>query len=525
MKKILLWIIIFLLSLVPEAIQAQDQLIPEDSIGFREFLILQKEVPGLSYRIVLAEKSISDSLASDSLYLFSKTDSGFVSKLFTDLSKTQELEFPLIRDSIKYQLQFMIFSESSSLRGTHEYLSNLVRNGDYLVKFEESEPMEDLVALASKSPYSPFQKVKLRFFSDYQLFGVTVIIFFFFFVAFSMIVFMLVMKVRKNKRENLLKEYEQIIIDPLTSLLFEKELKEIQEMDQNELYGFFSQALLLKPLFKDVLIDRIIGLNKKMKGDFKEKLKALYKKLGLDKISTDSLKSKNWDRVTMGLVQINEMDLVEALPEVKNFTNSSNFHIRSQAVATLLNLSEKVDLVFLRDQAYPLSLWQQMNYLRIIKFVSQQKDLKLEILFDSKNSSIRIFGYKLVRMLGRVDLIGSLAGIAAGVSDEEKIEILETYFTLGAHMEAAFINQCLQSENLNLVLAAAKAASSIGDAESADILLGLIQEANTFNTKLIYLKSLYELDQVKFDEATLINSSQDIMEIRDHILDPMLQNV
>ncbi len=110
-----------------------------------------------------------------------------------------------------------------------------------------------------------------------------------------------------------------------------------------------------------------------MKGEFKEKLKALYRKLDLDKRSIDSLKSNRWDKVTMGLVQINEMDLVEALPRVKYHANSSNFQVRTQAVATLLNLSEKVDLTFLRDQTFPLSLWQQMNYLRIIRFVSHQK--------------------------------------------------------------------------------------------------------------------------------------------------------
>ncbi|HSF52883.1 MAG TPA: hypothetical protein VLA71_03990, partial [Algoriphagus sp.] len=350
MKKILPWFIVCLLFFLPGVIQAQDQLIPKDSIGFRDFLILQKEVPGLSYRYLLSEKKLSESLVSDSVYRFSKTDSGFVSGLFSDFNRIKELEIPLIRDSLRYRLQYVIFSEPSSQSGTQEYLANLIRNGDYQVKFEEVETSEDLVSLASKSPYSPFQKVKLRFFSDYQLFGVTVIIFFFFFVAFIMIVFMLVMKVRKNKRENLLKEYERIIIDPLTSLLFEKELKEIQDMDQKELNDFFPDQLLSKPLYKDVLIDRIIGLNKKMKGEFKEKLKALYKKLGLVKISIESLQNKKWDRVTMGLVQINEMDLVEALPEVKKFTDSSNFHIRSQAVATLLNLSEKVDLTFLRDQ-------------------------------------------------------------------------------------------------------------------------------------------------------------------------------
>src|SRR5690606_19603973 len=111
-----------------------------------------------------------------------------------------------------------------------------------------------------------------------------------------------------------------------------------------EIYSYFPKNLLAKPLYQQVMIDNIISLNKKMKGEFKEKLKALYKKLEFDKISIKTLHHKKWDRATMALVHINEMDLVEALPEVRQFTNSKNFYVRSMAVSTLLNLSEKMDL-------------------------------------------------------------------------------------------------------------------------------------------------------------------------------------
>ena len=504
---------------------AQDQIIPEDSAEFRDFLILQKEVQGLSYRFYLLEKSISDSLAADSVYLFSKTDSGFISNSFSDFGMIQDLEKPLVEDSLNFRLDFVVFSQSVDQTAVREYLANLVRNGDYQVKFEEIKSSEDLVSLASRSPYSPFLKYKLKFVADYKLFGVTVVIVFFFVVALTMIVYMLIMKARKTKRENLQKEYDKLIVDPLTSLLFEKELDEIHDMEMQEIYQYFPQSYLGKPLYRDVLIDRIIGLNKKMKGEFKDKLKVLYKRLGLDKISAESLKNKNWDRVTEGLVQINEMDLVEALPEVKKHANSSNFHIRSQAVATLLNLSEKVDLAFLRDQTFPLSTWQQMSYLRIIKFVSQQKDLKLEILFDSANKSIRIFGYKLVRMLGRIDLIEVLSKKAMHVEEDEKIEILETYSVLGAHMEAEFVNQCLNSGSPNLVIAAAKAAGVIGNEESASILMGLLRKEVSFSEKLIYLRSLNELDKAEFEAFTQFNPDAQILEIRAHLLDPLLQHV
>ncbi|GAA0877071.1 hypothetical protein GCM10009119_00390 [Algoriphagus jejuensis] len=492
---------------------------------FRDFLILQKEVTGLGYRFFIPEAQLPDSLHVDSLFQFSQTVSGFESRYFVDFTKAKELENTLINKGVSYRLDYIVLSEVVSTSAAQEYLVDLVRDADYPIKRGELKPTEDFVSLASQTPYSPTKQFKLKFLSDYRLFVVTVMIIFFFLVASIMIVSMLSMKAGKNKRENLQKEYGKRIIAPLTSLLFEKELHEIQEMELEEIHSFFPKNLLARPMYQHVLIDNIIGLNKKMKGDFKEKLKALYKKLGLDKISIKTLHHKKWDRATMALVQINEMDLVEALPEVKKFTNSTNFHVRSMAVATLLNLSEKVDLIFLRDQTYPLSLWQQMNYLRIIRFVGSQKGLKLEILFDSKNQSIRIFGIKLVRILGRVDLIEKLAGIAGGVSEEEKEEILETYAALGAYMETAFINDCLKSSNRALSLAAAKAAAVVGDSGSADILVDLIGAETVFRKKHSYLKSLYGVDKDKFAEVTLNNANPEMLELRNHILDPMLQNV
>jgi hypothetical protein len=525
MRKILLKTVLFVFLLVPARVWAQDQIIPEDSIEFQNFLVLQKEVQGLSFRFHLSEKTLSDSLLADSLYSFVKTDLGFESTTFPDFSLIRDLESPLLKDSLNYRIDYVIFSQVSDLNATREYLSNLVRNGDYRLKFEEEKPQVDLVLLASRAPYSPFLKYKLKFIADYKLFGVTVVIIFFFAVALSMIVMMLVMKARKTNTENLEKEYDKLIIGPLTSLLFEKELEEITSMKKADFYPYFPQSYLAKPLYNDVMIDRIIGLNKKMKGEFKDKLKALYRQLGLDLISRNSLKSKNWDRVTEGLVQINEMDLKEALPEVKKHVNSANFYVRSQAVATVLNLSEDVDLAFLRDQTFPLSLWQQMTYLRIIKYLSNQKELKLEVLFDSKNKSIRIFGYKLMKMLGRMDFIESLSKRAYDLEDDEKIEVLEVFGAFGAHTEAAFINSCLTSGKTGLVLAAATTAGSIGDQRSVEILLDLLNSEVSYAEKQVFLRSLHELSQAKFEEYTQSNSDSQIMEIRAHLLDPLLQNV
>lgn len=523
-RKLLL--AIFLVGFLGRVSYSQENLVPRDSTEFWNFVNLQGSIPGLGYSWKLKGEVNQNQLDSLQSFEFSKTDSGIFSKVFESFDLVENQKAELGKDGIEESLIFYVFTSPSSLTATQEYVSNLIRNGDFQPIFEESDPREDLVALAQKTPYSPLLKVKLLFISDFKLFIVTGVIVFFFIVSIGMIIFMIFLKLKKTKRDSLFKEYENRIVDPLTSLLFEKELEEINEMRGEDYYEYFSKDDLSNQLFKEILIDNIIGLNKKMKGEFKGKLKMIYQKLGLDKFSLEMLESSKWHKVTEALVQINEMDLIEALPRVEKLSNSENFYVRSQAVATLLNLSQKADLTFLKDQTFPLSDWQQMNYLRIIKFVNNYKPLHIEVLFDSKNPSIRVFAIKLVRMLGRVDLIGHLSQMSQDASDEERLEILETFDVLGAHMEIHFINDCLESENEKLAFYAAKAAASLGDADTVDIIYKRLSTvAHSFKLKKQMLRALYQLDKLKFDQVTLGKVDHTTVQLRAHILDPMLSYV
>ena len=495
-----------------------------DSTDFQNFLIRQKEVQGLSVRFTLDKKAFADSIPGDSIFKFTETNPG----VFSSVEITQLSDFPKLLDTLSAlnpTWEFLIFSQPSSFAATQEYVANLIRNGDIQELRNEISQNQDLVLLASRFQYVPFFKYKLPFISDYKIFIVVAIISFFLLSASLMILFMLIFKAKKNKKELLTKEYEFLITEPLTTLLFEKELDEIKALSEAEIHAIFPAELLSKPLFQGVLIEKIIGLNKKIKGDFKGKLKALYQKLGLDKVTMANLHQKRWDKIATGLVQINEMDLIEALPEVKKYTNSPNFHVRTQAIGTLLNLSDKMDLTFLKDQTYPLSSWQQMNYLRIIKFLYQSKELQMLSLFESENQSVRLFGYKLVRLIGRVDLLENLEKIAPNASDEEKIEIIKTYEELGAYMQADFLNKCLLSDNRKLQQAAAQAIGVIGNQESVLILENLLKSQPDFPMKMILLKSMQKLDPDRFEIFTDIQTDFDSKRIKRHLLDPLLSHV
>ena len=262
-----------------------------------------------------------------------------------------------------------------------------------------------------------------------------------------------------------------------------------------------------------------------MKGEFKGKLKALYGRTGLVKVTQQKLNSKKWHKIAEALVEVNEMDLAELLQEVKRYSDSSNYHLRSLSVAALLNLSEKSDLSFLRDQTYPLSDWQQMNFLRIIRFVDNYRPLNLSMLFDSKNASIRIFAIRLVRMLGKMDLLEELAKHTSSMNDAEKIETLKTYQELGAHMEVDFINSCLTSSNPELLIQAGKAAGILGNEESLRLITEILEKNKDFRIERTMLRSMKELDQGAFENLMATSSKEDFKRIGNHLNDPLLAHV
>ncbi len=503
-------------------VSSQEMAVPSQKPVLIELLRIQHEIPGLGYFLLL-EDPLDSILVQNSGFKWTRYDSGWVSGLKEDFTLLGAVD----SDSVSSRLNFTILSEPVADSVAVQYISQLVDRGDIDIPLAQDGPQEDLVSYALKSPYAPVYGNRFSFTADLKIFIVMGIILTFFVFSISMFIVMLVVKSRKSKKEALEKEYDQMVVDPLTNLLFEKDLDEIRKMTEADFESFFPKHLLQDLVYREVLIDRIIGLNKKMKGEFKEKLKTLYNRLGLAKVSVGKIKLSQWHIVAKGLVEINEMDLFEYLPEVKKLTNSSNFQVRSLAVSAMLNLSEKSDLSFLRDQTYPLSEWQQMKYLRIIKFVSQQRSLKIEMLFESKNKSIRIFGYKLVRILGRIDLLEMLSSIAPNLEDEEKAELLKTYLELGAHMEVDFVNSCLESKNPRLLMQAVKVAKVLGDESTLEILLGKVAEEREFTNKLQMMRSIHELDKSRFEQfiSEYGNSDSDLLRVRDHILDPRLANV
>ncbi|TVP53252.1 MAG: hypothetical protein EA341_01330 [Mongoliibacter sp.] len=517
---------VFLLLLFFSAFAQEGQ----DEIDFipvpiEEVLLKGREVPGVSFVYSVSLPQGVDAY-SYALRPSSQTNTWVTDTLqyYTDVKALQDSVYS--HYEVSGDIQAFLFDEMISEEGLQSYFDNLVRNELYIIeedRVEDDTKVGELIILGNKMHFKPFYRLKIQILSDIRMIILISFLAFFVFAAIVLVIVIFIIKTKKRNKDVLVKRFKDLCYEPLSNLLFEKSLEEIQEMTKGDIAAVLPKNLMDNSLFNDVLIQEIISLNKNMKGDFKQKLKLIYRKLDLDKHTIQKLSSKRWDIITTGIVEINEMDVLEAEELVNKFINHDNFYIRSNAVATLLNISGDSNLKVLANQKYPLSKWQQMIYYRIIRYTKDNRNVSL--LLESENQSVRVFGIKLIRYLGLVDQLEVLNMRYAESTDPEKIEMLRCFNMFGYVDSLEVVYADLKSDNIPLVTEAITLIQNIGEKISLTILFELSQLTNEFDIKKAAMKAIFHLDPIVFEEYYGHTENDLELRISRHLKDPVLNNV
>ncbi len=498
-------------------------------LQFEKIILSENRIQGLQYQLDVNLPNKSFDLSGLGMKKIQGSPSVWSTDTLYTFSMVKE-----VRDSIstlynlEVNLHYYLFDKKVALSAAKAYVESIIRNQIFIPSgiAEESDANEgQLIVKGAKLPYKPFYKLKAKILNEIKMVLLLSILLLFLVSSFILVIAMWFIKIKKNKKEILSKRFKQLSYGPISTLLFEYDLDQLKEFSKSDLEAFFPKKYLSKNLFKDVMIQEIISLNKNMKGDFKDKLKLIYRTLELDKFSLNKLKQKRWDIVTMGIVEANEMDVIEAVPLIEKYVSHSNFYIRSHAISSLLNLSNDKNLMVLAQQKYLLSKWQQMIYLRIIKFLTIRDTVKIIFLLESENESVRIFGIKLVRYLGRLDRILKLSEMFPSAGNAEKVEILKSYNALNAVHHIEQVHDALFSEDPYVSLCAIKTLENLGNDHSQALLMEKLRGLMDFEFKKAILTSLYTLNKTAFYDIIAGDRDEEVDKICLHLEDPVLTHV
>jgi hypothetical protein len=215
------------------------------------------------------------------------------------------------------------------------------------------------------------------------------------FILTSIILYLLIISSRsKNIRRNrLLAEYNGVIENLMSSVVFQDMPFSKVKEDEN-----FSR-LFKNTFFREVMVDSILNLHKNYDGNYAEKLEQFYKDSGLIKDSFKKLKSRKWEVKCKGITELAEINSIEAFDKIIKASKARNKVLKITAINASIKLAGTKSMAYLTEHPYPIDEWTQINIINAFKKHDIGDTKGIELLLESKNTTVIALGLKLIKEL------------------------------------------------------------------------------------------------------------------------------
>ncbi|REH01235.1 hypothetical protein [Flavobacterium aquicola] len=234
------------------------------------------------------------------------------------------------------------------------------------------------------------------------------------FIAASFILYLLIIRSRsKNIRKDRLRiEYSTFIEKFMFALVFQD--TPFSSIKEDKDYEEFSKT----SFFREVLMDSIINLHKNYEGIYAKKLEQFYKDSGLINDSFKKLRSLKWEIKCKGITELAELNVAESFGSIMKVSKARNKTLKITALNACIKLAGIKGIEHLTEHQHPIDDWTQLNIIHAFK-KHDIGDIKgVELLLESKNTTVVILGLKLIKELKlsqKLPYVTQLAAVAPNI--------------------------------------------------------------------------------------------------------------
>ncbi|WP_146106194.1 HEAT repeat domain-containing protein [Aureicoccus marinus] len=294
------------------------------------------------------------------------------------------------------------------------------------------------------------------------------------------------------------------------------------------------RADLARPYFRKLLSEMLLDLHKDLEGHSADTVRQLFRDLQLHHDCYDKLKSMRWPRISQGIHELTQMQVLEAYFPITRFLNDRRSIIRKQSELAIVELQTEGINYFLNTTRSAISQWQQLKMIELLEQKTdyqppafkqwllsshtdtvlfalrlilhfQQNDGKKSIIELSKHIDFRVRheALRCIRDFGFEDALPLLEKLFKGCDLDLKLDILDTFGQLGSTEDIEFLENCAaQSKDF---LIASKALAAINQIEPDRVL----PSVNLESVKLSYANEMpqwaddrqsFEVAEVSFYE-------------------------
>ncbi|WP_445385048.1 hypothetical protein ACT6NV_13935 [Robiginitalea sp. IMCC44478] len=211
--------------------------------------------------------------------------------------------------------------------------------------------------------------------------------------------FLLIFRLRNriSARKEAIIQQKRMLAPMISNFLFYEQQADREEQEEYIRMKIEIRELLKDPLNREVITEVLMDLKMDVSGDARKKLLELYVNLGLQQDAFEMLKSRRWERISKGINQLAEMQVVESYIFIRKFINHRRGTIRKQAQLATVSLKEEGIEYFLDKARYQISEWQQLKLLEILRQKQDYIPPKFNNWLTSENKDVVLFSLRLIR--------------------------------------------------------------------------------------------------------------------------------
>ncbi|MDQ6469855.1 hypothetical protein RB619_04295 [Flavobacterium sp. LHD-80] len=215
------------------------------------------------------------------------------------------------------------------------------------------------------------------------------------FVGASFLLYLIIIwsRNKKIKRTRLKSEYSLLIEKMMSAVVFEDVLFSALKEDKE------TGLLFKKAFFRETVTETIINLHKNYDGVYAQKIEQFYKDSGLINDSFKKLKDLRWEIKCKGITELSEFNISEAFEKIITLSKKKKKTLKITAINAGIKLAGTKGIVNLVEHPDPIDDWTQVNIISAFKKHDIGDTKGVELLLESKNTTVIALGLKLIKEL------------------------------------------------------------------------------------------------------------------------------
>ncbi len=185
------------------------------------------------------------------------------------------------------------------------------------------------------------------------------------------------------------------------------------------------RGLLKEKFNRELLSEILLDLYKDVSGETLQRLFKLYKDLGLHLDAFKKLRSWRWEVVSSGILELTQMQVMEAYGFATKFINDKRGVIRKQAEIATVTLKPEGISYFLDTTQYRISEWQQLKLLDVIRNIDDFQPPQFKLWLTSTNKDVVLFSLRLIKYYKQNDANASITQLVKHKNNQVKTEAIQ----------------------------------------------------------------------------------------------------